>query len=260
MMRGTPLGSQEYFVQNTDGQLRYIKVNIFSKGVNRLNSDRLGSFTNISKQQNTCYTVELVYDWPLDSYECELASEIHKWEDVRRQLWYPQSGRVDLAWDVILDLWFFWRGLAGATISKSVTSSAILLSSFAEQEFGGLVGSAIDAVLERAFEPVLKNALKIVNIQSPWALDITTGVATKLASGRITKLIAPGSDSRGPSSGVWPPPPEAVYKMDAALAFRRLIDEKSLAAFQFKWYPGQVFSSDGRKLSHPQPALSPGRP
>jgi hypothetical protein len=226
------LGYEEFFVQTADGQLRYKKVNIYGYGATRLNSDRLGVYTNISKQQFTSYRIELVYDWSLDGYEQTLVQAIRNWEETRRLHWYPQSGRIESV-DIIFDLLFFWRSLATATVSRAVTSGGFLALNIAKGSFSGPVGTLVDASLEAAFEPVLKNAFRIANIRSGWALDIATGVATQIGSEKVSEIILP------PGGTVWPPAPEAVHQLNAVLAFRRHIGSAALSSFHVKWFPGQ---------------------
>ena len=229
------LGYEEFFVQTADGQLRYKRVNIYGYGANRLNSDRLGVYTNISKQQYTNYRIELVYDRSLDEYEQKLVQAIRNWEETRRLLWYrryPEGGRIESV-DIIFDLLFFWRTLATATVSRAVTSGGFLALNMAKGIFSGPVGTLVDASLEAAFEPVLKNAFRIANIRSGWALDIATGVATKIGSEKVSEIISP------PGGEVWPPAPEVVHQLNAVLAFRRYIGSAALSRFQFRWFPGQ---------------------
>jgi hypothetical protein len=227
------LGYEEFLVQTADGQLRYKKVNVYGYGTTRLNSDRLGVYTNISKQQFTNYRIELVYDWSLDGYEQTLVQAVHNWEETRH--WYPpypQSGRIESV-DIIFDLLFFWRSLATATVSKAVTSGGFLALNIAKGSFSGPVGTLVDASLEAAFAPVLRNAFRITNIRSGWALDIATGVATQIGSEKISEIISPLGGT------VWPPAPEAVHRLNAVLAFRRHIGSAALSSFQVKWFPGQ---------------------
>lgn len=236
-MADVPLGNEEFLVQTKDGRLRFMKVNVYGVGAIRLNSDRLGAFTNISKQQAN-FRIDVVYDWPLDSYECELVQEIRNWESVRKFLSPVLAERGLEEVDIIFDLLFFWRSLAGAAVSRVATSSGILLWNIAEQNFGGLLGSVVDANIEAAFEPLLKTLFKVANIRSRWALDVATGVATKLTSDKAMEIISPANSSPSVRGFWWPPAPEAVDKLSAVLAFRRLIGAGSLHAFQFKWCPG----------------------
>ena len=228
---GVPLGYEEFFVQTKSGQLRYMKVHLEGEGVVRSNSDRLGRYTNISKQNYGEVRVEVIVDSKLDDYEAELVRQINHWQDSHNAYGWPrEAGLKDV--DIIFDLLFWWRTLAYSTASEVATSSGILLWDVAEADFGGIVGAGVDAVLDAAFKPLLKTMLKIVNIQSEWVLDVATGVATKLTS------EAAGDFFSQEAGQVWPPN-EYVGKLNAVLAFRRLIDAKSLNAFQFKFYPGQ---------------------
>lgn len=246
------LGYEEFFVQTADGQLRYKSVNIYGYGANRLNSDRLGAYANISKQQYTNYRTELVCDCSLEVYEQKLVQATRNWEETRRRLWYPQSGRLESV-DVIFDLLFFWRSLATATVSKAYTNGGFLAFNILKGSVSGPVGSFVEASLDAAFEPVLKNAFRIANIRSGWALDISTGVATYIVSEKVSEIISPGG-------AVWPPAPEAVHQLNAVLAFRRHIGSAALSSFQFKWFPGQQWLSGSKPMNSTTLADSTNKP
>lgn len=228
---GVPIGYQEYFVQTKTGQLRYMKLHLEGEGWIRPSSDRLGSYTSMSKQDYSEIRIQVVEDMKLDDYQAELVRQINHWQDSHNAYGWPREAPLEEV-DIIFDLLFFWRNLAYSTTSKVVTSSGFLLWDIATASFGGIKGAAVDALLDAAFKPILKSLLRIVNIEAEWVLEVATGVATKFTSDAGEEFFSQKSGQ------VWPPN-QYVGKLNAVLAFRRMIDAKSLNAFQFKFYPGQ---------------------
>ena len=227
--------SEEFFVQTADGQLRYRKVNIYSSGSDfiRLNSDRLGAYTDLSKYpQSKSFRVETVYDCSLDDYERQFVQPVLAWEKQRQ--WHiasPTNGQIKELSSFFFDVFFFWRSLAGHALSKKVVDSGILVWNVAKGSFSGPVGTLVEAGLEAALEPLVKGALRIANIRSGWILDLTKGVATNWASEKVMESILRAGYGKPPGGGYYfPVPPEAVYRLNAAIAFREFIERKAMSA------------------------------
>jgi len=224
------LGTLELLAQETNGELRYRKVDVYGKGALRLNSDRTNPFTNVSNQAYTGYRIDLIFDWPLDSYECELYSEINVWNKARFYHFQPQGGRIEEV-NLIFDLLFFWRSVATAAASEVATGTGILVWNIAEASFGSILSSLAEACASAVIKSCLSKSLKIVNLANPWVVDITTGVSTKLAIDKATSLISASSSTASP------PMPKAVQKLNTVYAFKMYVDPPTLKGTPFSATP-----------------------